>query len=96
MSQKQRKVFSIDEKSHVIWRLQNGESNNEIAKECGVSQSTISTIRKNRDKIKALFEENSLKIKRSRTSEHKVMEEALLTWFKHQWANNVPISGPIL
>ncbi|XP_046601956.1 tigger transposable element-derived protein 4-like [Neodiprion lecontei] len=24
------------------------------------------------------------------------MEEALLTWFKHQTANNVPISGPIL
>ncbi|CAK1581849.1 unnamed protein product [Parnassius mnemosyne] len=96
MSQKQRKVFSIEEKSHVIWRLQNGESNSEISKEYGVSHSTISTIWKNRDKIKALFEENSLKIKRSRTSEHKVMEEALLTWFKHQSANNVPISGPIL
>lgn len=24
------------------------------------------------------------------------MEEALLTWFKHQRANNVPISGPVL
>lgn len=85
MSQKRkRKGFSIEEKSYIIWRLQNGESNSEIAKECGVSHFTISTIWKDRDKIKTLFENNSLKIKRSRTSEHQVMEEALLTWFKHQ------------
>lgn len=97
MSQKRkRKGLNIEEKSHFIWRLQNGESNNETAKECGVSHSTISTIWKDRDKIKALFENNSLKIKRSKTSEHQVMEKALLTWFKHQRANNVPISGPIL
>lgn len=96
MSQKKKKVFSIEEKSHVIWRLENGESNSEIAKECGVSHSTISTIWRNRDKIKVLFENNSLKLKRARTSEHKVIEDALLTWFKHQRANNVPINGPIL
>lgn len=96
MSQKKRKVFSIEEKSHVIWRLENGESNSEIAKECGVSHSTISTIWRNRDKIKVLFENNSLKLKRARTSEHKVLDDSLLTWFKHQRANNVPISGPIL
>lgn len=96
MSQKKRKVFTIEEKSHIIWRLENGESNSEIAKECGVSHSTVSTIWKNREKIKALFENNSLKLKRSRTSEHKVIEDALLTWFKHQRANNVPISGPIV
>ncbi|KAL0861588.1 hypothetical protein ABMA27_009087 [Loxostege sticticalis] len=96
MSQNKRKVFSIEEKSHIIWRLENGESNSEIAKECGVSHSTISTIWKNRDKIKVLFENNSLKLKRARASEHKVIEDALLTWFKHQRTNNVPISGPIL
>ncbi|KAJ8949937.1 hypothetical protein NQ314_008099 [Rhamnusium bicolor] len=86
----------MKQKSHIIWRLENGELNGDIAKECGVSHSTISTIWKNKDKIKALFEKNFLKIKRSRASEHKVIEEALLTWFKHQRANNVPISGPIL
>lgn len=96
MSQKKRKVFNIEEKSHIIWRLENGELNGDIAKECGVSHSTISTIWKNKDKIKAFFENNSLKTKRLRTSEHKVIEEALLTWFKHQRANKVPISGPIL
>lgn len=96
MSQKKRKVFNIEEKAHILWRLENGESNGDIAKECGVSHSTISTIWKNKNKIKALFDNNSLKIKRSRASEHKVIEEALLTWFKHQRVNNVPISGPIL
>lgn len=96
MSQKKRKAFNIEEKTRIIWRLQNGESNSEIAKECGVSHSTISTIWNNRDKIKALFENNYLKIKRSRTSEHKAIEGILLIWYKHQKANNIPISGPIL
>lgn len=77
-------MFTIEEKSDIIWRLQNGESNSEIAKECGVSHSTVSTIW------------NSLKLKRSRTSEHKVIEDALLTWFKHQRANNVPINGILI
>ncbi|KOB77473.1 putative tigger transposable element derived 6-like protein [Operophtera brumata] len=96
MSQKKRKVFNIEQKSHIIWRIENGELNGDIAKECGVSHSTISTIWKNKDKVKAHFENNSLKIKRLRTSEHKVIEEALLTWYKHQKLNKVPISGPIL
>ena len=96
MSQKKRKVFNIEEKSHIIWRLENGETNVSIAKELGVSHSTISTIWKDREKIQSLFEHNSLKIKRARSSEHKDIEEALLTWFKRQRSNNVPISGPIL
>lgn len=41
MSQNKRKVFTIEEKSHIIWRLENGESNSEIVKECGVSHSTV-------------------------------------------------------
>lgn len=63
MSQKKRKVFNVEEKAHIIWRSENGETNADIAKECGVSHSTISTIWKGKDKIKSLFENNSLKMK---------------------------------
>lgn len=62
MSQKKRKTFSIEENSHVIWRLENGESNSEIAKECGVSHSTISTIWKNRDRIKVIEIDDSVAV----------------------------------
>lgn len=77
MLQRKRKVFSAKEKVNVIWRLENGETNRNIANECGVPHSTISIIWKNKDTIKPLFESNSLVIKRSRSFEHKVMEEAL-------------------
>lgn len=32
-----RKAFTVEEKAHIIWRLESGESNNEIAKELNVS-----------------------------------------------------------
>lgn len=59
-------------------------------------KSTISTILKNKDEINVLSENNSLKIKPLRISEDKVEEETLLTSFKHNMANNVPISEPTL
>lgn len=67
-----------------------------LGKDFRVSYSTISTIWKNRDKIKVLLKNNSSKLKRARRSEHTIIEDALLTWFKHQRSNNVSISGPIL
>lgn len=64
---KKRKVFNIEKKSHIIWKLEIDESN-----ECRVLRST-STIWKNKDKIKDLFENNSLKLKRLKALEHKVI-----------------------
>ncbi|XP_057339399.1 tigger transposable element-derived protein 4-like [Microplitis mediator] len=96
MSKRKRKVFDIEEKAHIIWRLESGETNNGIAKEYAVSHSTISTIWKDKERIKKTFEENNLKIKRARTTEHNDIDQALLKWFKHQRSNNIPISGPIL
>lgn len=78
MSEKKRKAWTVEEKAHIIWRLEAGESNTDIAKECGVNQSTISTIWKDREKVKKLFDENVLNKKRSRISEHNDIEQALL------------------
>lgn len=81
---------------HIISRLENGESNASLAKEMGVAHSTISTIFKDREKIKVIFEKNSLKVKRAKFSDYTDIEEALLNWFKYQRTRNIPISGPIL
>lgn len=51
-----RKKCSVEEKAHIIFCLENNEKNNNIATECGVSHSRISTIWKNWDKIKQEFE----------------------------------------
>ncbi|MGR0260735.1 hypothetical protein, partial [Klebsiella pneumoniae] len=47
-----RKSFSVEEKLHIISRLENGEINKDLSKELAVSKSTISTIWQNREKIK--------------------------------------------
>lgn len=95
MSQK-RKQINIEEKSRIISKLEKGIPNKDLAKEYGVSHSTISSIWKEREKIQILYDKNFLKMKRARTTRHTKIEEALLKWFKYQRTNNVPINGPIL
>lgn len=59
MSKRKRNRFDIEEKSHIIWRLKNGEMNTSVAKDYEVSHSIISTIWRDREKIKSLFEKNN-------------------------------------
>ncbi|KOB51958.1 Tigger transposable element-derived protein [Operophtera brumata] len=84
MSSVKRKCFTIEEKSAILHRLEAGESNATLAKEFGVSHSTISTIKKNKDKIEPLFNANVLKCKRVRTSTHE------------QRDRGIPVNGPLL
>lgn len=64
-----RKHFSVEEKAHIIFRLENNEKNSNIANEFGVSHSTISTIWKSRDKIKREFECERYNVKKIRGSD---------------------------
>lgn len=96
MSSVKRKCFSIEEKSAIIHRLEAGESNVTLAKEFGVSHSTISTIKKNKHKIEPLFNANVLKSKRVRASTQEQVDQALLQWFKLQRNKGIPINGPLL
>lgn len=91
-----RKVFDIEEKSRIISKLENGQTVASISQELRVSHSTISTIWKNREKVKSFASENSLKLKRVRASNYKNVDEALLNWVKDQSAHNIPFNGPIL
>lgn len=73
-----RKCFSVGEKMQIIRRLEAGERNVNLAKEFYVRQSTITTIQKNKDKIKALFNSNVLKPKRVKMSTQDQVDKALL------------------
>lgn len=95
-SGQKRTVLSIEEKGAIIARISNGESNVAIATELGLAHSTISTIWKNREKIKAAFNDNVLAKKKLRPCEHPDLDAALLQWFKNKRAQGVSISGPIL
>lgn len=91
-----RKSLSVEEKGSIIARLENGENNGKLALEFEVAHSTISTIWKNREKIKHAFNRNELKTKKLRTSQHEDLDKCLLEWFKIQRSKNIPITGPIL
>lgn len=67
-----RRQFMLGEKISIIGRLENGEKNNAIAKEFGTSSSTISTIWKNRETLKNMFQ--TLQEKRLRTAQHKELK----------------------
>ncbi|KAF9822475.1 hypothetical protein SFRURICE_006558 [Spodoptera frugiperda] len=96
MSSVKRKCFTIEEKRAILHRLEAGESNATLAKEFGVSHSTISTIKKSKDKIEPLFNANVLKCKRVRTSTYEQVDKALLQWFKFQRDRGIPVNGPLL
>lgn len=102
MSSVKRKCFTIEEYnkmyniSAILHRLKAGESNATLAKEFGVSHSTISTIKKNKDKIEPLFDANVLKCKRVRTSTRDQLHKVLLQWFKLQRDRGIPVNGPLL
>lgn len=70
-------------------RLENGETNVTIAKELGCSHSTISTMRKNKEKIRSSFNNfEDLNKKKDRKANFADVDNALLEWFKFQ-RNNI-------
>lgn len=96
MAEKKRKVLSIEEKGAIIARIENGETNAALAEEFQLSHSSVTTIWKNREKIKAAFNSNLLKNKKLRQSTHNDIEKALLQWFTDKRSRGIPISGPLL
>src|SRR5699024_4347588 len=96
MATTKRKMLSIEEKGAIIARLENGESNASLSNEFGISHSTVTTIWKNKEKIKCAFNDNLLKLKKLRSSTHPDIEAALLQWFKDKRSKGIPITGPLL
>ena len=64
--------------------LENDRQNKDVAKQCGISGSTLTTWKKNKEKIFDAFENSS------------VLNEALLKWFTSTCGNSIPINRPIL
>lgn len=91
-----RKCFSIEEKNAIIRLLETGESNASISKKFGISQSTISSIKKNKHKIEFLYNSNNLKRKRMRTSTQEQVDEVLLQWYKLTHKQGILVTGPML
>ena len=81
---KKRKALSISEKVAIITRIKNGEANVEVAKSCGLSHSTVSTIWKDRIKLEDAFKSNIQTNKKLRHSKYEDIEKSLLRWFNEK------------
>lgn len=98
MSSLKRKILSVNDKIKIIRELENGQSNSAVCKTHGLSASTVSTIWKNRDKLRTAFEQNKPQVKKIRLCEKDDLDKALIAWFKVKMSETipVPINGPIL
>lgn len=92
---KNRKSFSLNEKLKIIEAIENGKSQSTMCKTLNLNKSTVSTIWVNRSKIKDEWHKNAKK-KKLRSSLRPEIDKMLFTWYQHQRANNIPVSGTML
>ena len=83
-------------KYETLKKLEKGKPNKDVANQFSIPGSTLTTLKKNKEKIFEAFQNSSLKHKRVKTGTYKKLNEALLKWFTSMRGNNIPINGPIL
>ncbi|XP_063309331.1 tigger transposable element-derived protein 4-like [Pelobates fuscus] len=95
---KKRRDSTLAEKVKILELLQQPKaSQSSVARNMGLSQSTISRVMKKRDEILERWKHNeNPSRKRNRPFKHAKVDEALLEWLLFAKANKLPISGPIL
>ncbi|KAK9686916.1 Tc5 transposase DNA-binding domain [Popillia japonica] len=88
----------IREKIAILDRLEKGESATSLAQCYWVGKSTITDIKRNKNRLRnfARTESGPGKRKTLRQPEYPHMENALHTWFLQQRLKNAPISGSLL
>lgn len=92
-----RKALTLETKAGIIHEVDQGKrQKTEIAKQYGISQSTLSTIYKNKAKILDQFKHHNITLKRVRTSSIGEVEEAVLRWYRDACSKNISVSGPMV
>ncbi|XP_053309800.1 tigger transposable element-derived protein 4-like [Spea bombifrons] len=95
---KKRRDSTLAEKVKILELLQQPKaSQSSVARNMGLSQSTISRVMKKRDEILERWNHNeNPSRKRNRPFKHAKVDEALLEWLLFAKTKRLPISGPIL
>nr|XP_037275934.1 tigger transposable element-derived protein 6-like [Rhipicephalus microplus] len=95
---KERRALSLEVKECVIRDIESGLKKASVAAKYGVSDTTESTIYKNKDKLRQQLQQDSssLSRKRIRTSKYEDVDAALFRWFREVRAQSIPVSGPML
>ena len=70
----------------------------QIAQKFGIAKTTLTTILKNKDKIKETFEQSKFEPGRKhfRTAAYEDLEEVLIKWIAQARSLNMPLSGTLI
>lgn len=94
---RKRVDLSLNDKVKVINMLKEKQSQTDIAKKLGISQSQVSRVYKGQDEIMKQWKCNeNPERKRQRTRKAADVESALTIWFSNSRGHDVPLSGPVL
>lgn len=91
--------LSLKDKAEILERLEQGESATNLAREYGISKSTISRFKKRKDTIHnavtSIYPNNTDR-RTMRGTFHPRMEQALYKWYLEQCNQNIDISTAML
>ena len=91
---KQRKDLPLKVQVEVLSKLMAGAKQFQLAQEFSVSQSQISRIKSNQERILCQFINNgNLERKRARMGPQKDLEEALLKWYQSEVTAGTTLNG---
>ncbi|KAH8036161.1 hypothetical protein HPB51_018575 [Rhipicephalus microplus] len=92
-----RRRITLDQKAAVIRAVKSGTKKGNVARDCGVSTSTLSTIlSKQKSIIDAVTRGVKGSAKRMRAPAFEAVERAIFKWFFDTRAVNLPVSGALL
>ena len=76
--------------------LEKGKTNKEVAQLFGVPANTLSTWKKNKDKIFQAFQQGSATTKRLKIDTYDQVNKAVRKWFKRLGSENVPVNDVLI
>lgn len=90
--------ISLENKLKAIKRVENGEKMKLVAESFKIKPNTMSTIYKQRDKLKKKLNDNpaSKKFKRMRDGKNANLDKAVVTFVQQARQHNIPVSGTLI
>ena len=96
MSKRHRVDQKLETKYKALVELEKGKSNKEVAQSFGIPPNTLSTWKKNKEKVFEAYNKGNAKTKRMKSDTYKQVNNAVLKWFTRIRAENVPVSGILI
>lgn len=96
MSKRHRVDQKLETKYKALVELEKGKSNKEVAQSFGIPPNTLSTWKKNKEKVFEAYKKGNAKTKRMKSDTYEQVNNAVLKWFTRIRAENVPVSGILI